>query len=251
MSTYMKAGQPWLYDADTGDIVGVKDADGGESFFGRFATDVGGNTVIVDASGNVIIRPVVSYAWASRPAAASNTGVTIRITDIGGSAGSLWISDGTYWKPVGGRVVLGGTGVAASNAADTSELALASVTIPGYAMGTEGRIRVTSTWTVTSSANNKTLRVRLGGIAGTRFFETALTTSVSARYVTEFANRGQTNSQVGGTAQGNSSFGAVSAAVMTDTTDTTADKALVISGQKASAGETLKLESYMVELLVP
>lgn len=43
MNTYMKAGQPWLYDADSGDIVGVRDGDGGDSFFGRFATDASGN----------------------------------------------------------------------------------------------------------------------------------------------------------------------------------------------------------------
>lgn len=30
---YMKSGQPWLYDEASGDIVGVKDSDGGERFF--------------------------------------------------------------------------------------------------------------------------------------------------------------------------------------------------------------------------
>lgn len=30
---YMKAGQPWLYDESSGDIVGVKDNDGSERFF--------------------------------------------------------------------------------------------------------------------------------------------------------------------------------------------------------------------------
>lgn len=55
MSTYMKAGQPWLYDSDTGDIVGVKDRDGGETFFGRYARDSSGNvTGLVGADGAVM-----------------------------------------------------------------------------------------------------------------------------------------------------------------------------------------------------
>ena len=33
MSTFMKPGQPWLYDDASGDIVGVKDRDGGETIF--------------------------------------------------------------------------------------------------------------------------------------------------------------------------------------------------------------------------
>lgn len=45
--TYMKSGSPLLYDEDTGDVVGVKDADGGESMFAFTRTDANGNTVLV------------------------------------------------------------------------------------------------------------------------------------------------------------------------------------------------------------
>ena len=51
MSTFMKSGQPWLFDSASGDIVGVKDVDGGETFFIREATDASGNTVLVGADG--------------------------------------------------------------------------------------------------------------------------------------------------------------------------------------------------------
>jgi hypothetical protein len=50
----MKAGQAWLYDTDTGDIVGVKDRDGGESIFGRIVTDANGNAVLVDQTGATV-----------------------------------------------------------------------------------------------------------------------------------------------------------------------------------------------------
>lgn len=53
--TYTKSGTPFLYDESTGDIVGVKDADGGESMFvipqtdavtGRISLPVGGKDVL-------------------------------------------------------------------------------------------------------------------------------------------------------------------------------------------------------------
>lgn len=43
--------------------------------------------------------------WATMPTAASVPGVVIRCTNIGNSpAGTLLISDGVYWRPVGGQV---------------------------------------------------------------------------------------------------------------------------------------------------
>lgn len=59
------------------------------------------------AAGGVI--PIVgpSYLYANLPAASSNAGNTVRVTDVGPSgAGSLWISDGTIWRPLNGQVVL-------------------------------------------------------------------------------------------------------------------------------------------------
>ena len=40
------------------------------------------------------------------PTAASASGLTYRVTDIGGTNGSLWRSNGTYWYPANGYVVL-------------------------------------------------------------------------------------------------------------------------------------------------
>lgn len=34
--SYMKSGVPWLYDEETGDIVGFKDPDGGEHLLPEF-----------------------------------------------------------------------------------------------------------------------------------------------------------------------------------------------------------------------
>lgn len=40
----MKPGSPFLYDETTGDIVGVKDADGGDAYF---------TTAVLDSTGNI------------------------------------------------------------------------------------------------------------------------------------------------------------------------------------------------------
>jgi hypothetical protein len=55
-------------------------------------------------SGAGISAP--SALFANLPAAADNLGNVIRVTDVGGAAGSLWISDGTDWAPVNGECML-------------------------------------------------------------------------------------------------------------------------------------------------
>ncbi len=52
MPTFMKSGQPWLYDSDSGDIVGARDGDGGDMYFARLASDAKGNvTGLVGPAG--------------------------------------------------------------------------------------------------------------------------------------------------------------------------------------------------------
>ena len=49
------------------------------------------------------IRPIYIGTWAGKPSAAGNAGKEIILTDMGRSR---WWSNGTYWRPVGGRQVL-------------------------------------------------------------------------------------------------------------------------------------------------
>ena len=86
-------------------------------------------TALVDpVSGGLIGLVPASYTWAGKPAASSsNAGQSIRITDVGNSAsGSLWQSDGTIWRPVNGRVLLG---------SDFGSLAAPIATISGVTSG--------------------------------------------------------------------------------------------------------------------
>lgn len=59
------------------------------------------------SAGDDVVLDTTAFIWADRPSASSNAGRVIRITDVGVSVGgSHWISDGTYWRPVNGYIVL-------------------------------------------------------------------------------------------------------------------------------------------------
>lgn len=146
--------------------------------------------------------------------------------------------------------VLGASAVAVSGAADTNENILATINIPAGAMGLNGILRFETIWSHTNGANNKTGRVRLGGIGGTVFYNFTNTTTGGNRDNRQIANRGAANSQVCW-GSGNSPWGNASSPTTTGTIDTSAATTLVITGQKASAGDTLTLESYLVELILP
>lgn len=134
-----------------------------------------------------------------------------------------------------------------SGPADTSENILATVTIPAGVMGTNGRLRIESLWTITNSANNKIVRVRLGGISGTQFLGRVIGAAATFYNLFTISNRNAANSQVSN--QSNGDFTISTASVVTGSIDTSTAQSLVFTGQKASAGETITLESYLVELI--
>lgn len=213
------------------------------------AADANGNTVLVDAAGNVLIRPVVSYAWASRPAAADNTGVTIRVTDVGLGVGSLFISNGTYWVPYTATALLANSAVAQTCPANTDPNVLATITVPALLMGTSGTLRIGFSAEYTNSVNAKTLRVWLGGTSGTVMAQLAGTTTGNLRAIVEIQNRGATNSQVSANQLYTNSVGVSANALATAAIDTSADTTVVITGQLADAGESLVLARHYAELI--
>jgi len=150
--------------------------------------------------------------------------------------------------------VLGASAVPVSTTGDTVENTLATVTIPAGAMGLNGIIRVTATWAYTNSANTKTLRARFSGAAGTVFMNLAPTTSASAREQRQFANSNSVSSQryqiaAGGNATGG--WGTGTGAILTTSVDTSATTTIVFTGQNGLGSETITLDSYLVELLLP
>lgn len=147
--------------------------------------------------------------------------------------------------------IIAASAVAASHTGNTDETTLATVAIPAGAMGLNGSLRVTTLWSYPNSGNSKTMRARLGGIGGAAFMSTGATTTASQHTIKVLSNRGVANSQVGPTAGLTSGVGQSGAAVFTSSVDTAVAQDLVLTAQLASAGETITLESYTVELLVP
>lgn len=159
---------------------------------------------------------------------------------------NLTASRGPYEKDV---VVIAASAVAVSCAADTAENVLATITIPAGIMGLNGRLRITTNWSYTNSANAKTARTRFSGVAGTAYQSSAITTQANSEHVTHIQNRGAPNSQYGYSQGIANTTGVFATAQQSGAVDTTVATTVVISGQKASAGETMTLESYLVELV--
>lgn len=185
--------------------------------------------------------------WGSLPPANSQAGRIYRVTDYGvAGAGILVISDGTRWAPLGSQC-LGRSGVAASVTGTTAETALATVTVPAGLLGLNGGLTIFTAWGVLNTANNKTPRVRFGGIAGTPFYSRASTTLVSISFVTRLRNRNSASSQVGGAPAGISvGLGESGVAVTTSAVNTAVAQDVVISAQLGLGTESMSLENYEV-----
>lgn len=144
--------------------------------------------------------------------------------------------------------LLAASAVVSTAPADTNENVLATITVPAGAMGANGFIRVTALWGTTSSAGVKTLRIRFGGAAGTAYYSGTQSNNIGSLAVSTIANRNSQSSQVGSAAL-NQPSGANGMGPVTSAVDTSAATTIVISGQKATAGDTLSLEMYLVELI--
>lgn len=166
--------------------------------------------------------------------------------------GRAVVHDGAAWAPAARAVqswrVLAASAVAASHTGDTSETVLATVPAPAGGMGPNGALRITTQWSYTNSANNKTLRCRLGGLSGAAVFAPFATTTATAVIQRLLQNRNSQSSQVTFQAGTINSF-TTGSAVATPAVDTSIAQDLVFTGQLANAGDAVTLESYLVELL--
>lgn len=194
-------------------------------------------------------RPLGPLTWAALRAmdtSGLHVGDFVEVSDLGYSH---WVWNGTLWRPRA-PVLLGASAVAAAVTGTTAETVLATVTVPAGAMGPSGGLEIRSSWTVTNSANSKTLRTRLGGLAGSQFQTLGLTTVVTAADVRRIRNRGNAASQVGSAPANASGINVGSgSAHATAAVDTSVAQDLVLTGTLALATESITLESREVWLL--
>lgn len=106
------------------------------------------------------------FTWAGRPSAAACPGATIRISDYGGAAGSLWISDGALWHPLNRRVELYARATDVVGAANTSEQFLDQFVFPVGMPAPGGAILVQYSAGKSGTSDTLSVRVRIGA-AGT------------------------------------------------------------------------------------
>jgi hypothetical protein len=190
------------------------------------------------------------FRLADLPDAGEYKNEFVHVVDTGLNA--TYVSDGARWGPLNGSVILARSAVAVSCPADTNENVLAVIPVPPNAMGLNGVLRIRTLWSLTNSANNKTLRIRFSGATGTIFGTSTLGTGVlTAHGLVIIANRGAVNSQIGIRATFTSPYSASGSPNITAAVDTSADTTIVITGEKTVGGETLTLESYLAELLAP
>jgi hypothetical protein len=156
------------------------------------------------------------------------------------------LADDTSFRAMCGTLgawyVLAQSSVAQAHTGDLVETTKATVTIPANAMGANGRVRVTSVWSATNNANNKTLRVKFGG---TNYLAQNITTTQSFIHQAQIGNRNSASSQVG---TGNTAFGSAGQAISTSAVNTGSSVDITFTIQLANAGDTATLESYIVEL---
>ena len=113
-------------------------------------------------------------------------------------------------------------------------------------MGANGALRITTAWSHTNSANNKTMRTKFGA---TTYSATTTTTTASLREQGQITNRNAANSQVGISTGAGGGWGPSAASPTTSAHDTTSAVDITFTAQLANSGETITLESYLVELL--
>jgi hypothetical protein len=167
------------------------------------------------------------------------------------AAAHLKVGPGSVGIPTGGgapgtSVVLCQSAVQVPLITITTEAILGTCTIPAGVMGANGSVSVNAVFSNNNSGNNKTFRVRFGGIGGTLYAQTAQSTNISTKLINVIiSNRNATNSQVGFATA--AAFGST-AAVVTGAIDTTAAVDIVLTGQLANSADNAALESYVVTM---
>lgn len=146
--------------------------------------------------------------------------------------------------------ILAQSAVAVNLTGSTSETVLATIPIPANTIGTNGLLRIWTTWTCNNDADDKIPRIRLGGISGAIIFSQTLTTMVAATAITVMQNRNAANSQYSTSLVARGTDGLVTTVATGATAaDTATALDLVITGQLESATtDNLQLEGYVVEL---
>lgn len=140
-----------------------------------------------------------------------------------------------------------------SHTGNTTETALATISIPAGIMGTNKILRIQSFWTVTANTNTKTARHRFGGLAGTEFGRSLATaTAANPRHIVDYImNRNSASAQLGQYISSRTTDTIPTSGTISGTIDTTLAQDFILTGQLGTGTDTITLEAYIIELIIP
>ena len=158
-----------------------------------------------------------AYTWATKPAAASSTGMLIRITDVGGGTtnvggGTHWFSNGTRWKLVNSSGDIDTIDTANAGTANTTPQNLNpnAATVQAGVINANDRIILDLVLSKSGGADTATFAIRLGSLftaTDAALGTITLTTEQSARVQVKWKRTGSNTIQRQGPSVILSSFG--------------------------------------------
>lgn len=194
--------------------------------------------------------------YANLPAASLLSGYMAKVSDIGGSTGSLWISDGVRWKPVNGTVRLYSSVSQSAAVSGVTETIQRQILLPANLLQVGDRLVCKISQSKSSTSETATTRIRLGTAGTTADTQLAAiaamtTTNVSVGWTWDMrVNSATTVQKMGGASTAlpwGTSTGAFPAAT-TVSSMTSNDLYLSFSSFMSSTVETTRIEDLTIEL---
>ena len=124
---------------------------------------------------------------------------------------------------------------------NTNENTVYSFSVPGGTIGNNGSLRICTQFLCTNNANVKTLRIKFGGVT---VLSTPAANAAGAGQFLKIANRNSESSQISGIV-----VSGTTGTITTMAIDTSATQNIEVTVQKATAGDTLDLQSIIIEHL--
>ncbi len=187
-------------------------------------------------------NPLISeYTWANKPSVAP-LGQIICVTDVGEN-GSLWRGNGTKWVRLS-QIHFYNLTAAVALTGTTSETTLLTVNIPAGLIGISGKVKMYPLYSMTNNANNKTLRVKLGGSTA---YSIVVASSSQSSALVIIRNMGSEAVQKSSTSVV-TGLGNNSATLTSLTVDTSAATTITVTGQLANSADTMTLEGFFMEV---
>lgn len=191
--------------------------------------------------------PLKTSTWASRPTTAQ-VGDLITITDVG-PVDEVFKWTGLRWAPINGQCLIYSTNASVSVTGTVDQTELGTVTLPGGLVSANGILEISSFWTMTNSANNKIIKIKLGQTSdpvtgGSSFVNRTETTISIHQYLCILRCSNSLNVQKAISSTISTGLGSTTASNFTNTYDLSTDKKIFFTGQLANTGETITLRGW-------